>query len=315
MKKRIALLALAVVVLGVLWWRTGVTALSDTLARLRPGWLALALGLFVPQVLLSALRWTWVVGAYQPLAFARSLRTVLAASALNVILPSKLGDVLKGATLARDGDGGDVRTGLLLGVFEKALDTAALGVVLLVATAWAWPTEAVGAAITIGCVGGVLAFAYLCRPAVARRLAPHATSTRTGVAGKGVRLLGAVGAVVLRVAGQRRRMALLVASALLLWTLHVLQFVWMHRAAGGAAPDALVWSRVPMALFVGLLPVTFAGIGTRDAALVYLLAAASGEGPALALGVLGTLRYVVPALAGLPFLSSLRAGRSEVTPG
>lgn len=164
----------------------------------------------------------------------------------------------------------------------------------------------VGAAIVVGCVVGVVVFAWVGRPAVARRIAPLAASTRGGVVGKAVRLFGSVGEVLVRVGGDRRRMAMLVGSALLLWGLHVLQFVCMHRAAGGAAPDVLVWSRVPMALFVGLLPVTFAGIGTRDAALVYFLAAAAGEGPALALGVLGTLRYVVPALCGLPFLGSLR---------
>jgi uncharacterized membrane protein YbhN (UPF0104 family) len=61
-----------------------------------------------------------------------------------------------------------------------------------------------------------------------------------------------------------------------------------------------------MAIFVGLLPVTFAGVGTRDAAMAYFLAGPAGEGPALALGAFATVRYLVPALAGLPFLSTIR---------
>ena len=50
---------------------------------------------------------------------------------------------------------------------------------------------------------------------------------------------------------------------------------------------------------------TFAGVGTRDAALVYFLAPSIGDGPALALGVFATLRYVVMAIAGLPFVARL----------
>jgi hypothetical protein len=46
---------------------------------------------------------------------------------------------------------------------------------------------------------------------------------------------------------------------------------------------------------------TFAGIGTRDAALIFFyqpwVSAAVGAG----VGVLCTLRYVIPALLGLPF--------------
>jgi hypothetical protein len=67
-----------------------------------------------------------------------------------------------------------------------------------------------------------------------------------------------------------------------------------------------------MAILVGLVPVTLAGIGTRDAALVYFLGGAVGPGPALALGLFATLRYLVPALAGLPFLGALRP-RTEAT--
>ncbi len=60
-----------------------------------------------------------------------------------------------------------------------------------------------------------------------------------------------------------------------------------------------------MAIFIGLLPVTFAGVGTRDAAMLYFLGPATGKGVALALGVFATLRYVLAGLAGLPFIVRL----------
>ena len=305
MRKRLVLLALSALVLALLWRRTGLDTLGETLGRLQGGPLALALALFVPQTLLSAVRWTWIVGLWQPLSVRRATATVLASSSLNVILPSKMGDVLKGASLDPSAPGGDLRTGLLLGVLEKALDTAALCALMLGATVFAPPTDALSWFLVAAGAGGVLAFVALALPAVADRVAVLERSARTGAAGKVLRLLGSVGAILARARAHPARLAWVTVSAVALWALHVWQFSLVHRAAGGTAAEALVWSRVPMAILVGLLPVTFAGIGTRDAAFVHFLGGPAGAGPAVALGVLGTLRYVVPAVAGLPFLASL----------
>ncbi|MEJ2040882.1 MAG: hypothetical protein P8X55_18420, partial [Desulfosarcinaceae bacterium] len=59
----------------------------------------------------------------------------------------------------------------------------------------------------------------------------------------------------------------------------------------------------PLAIFAGLLPLTYAGVGTRDAALIYFLRDYLSPGAGAALGILCTMRYIVPALAGLPFLN------------
>ena len=90
--------------------------------------------MFIPQTWISAVRWCWLVRAYQPLGTWRATELVLASSSLNVVLPSKMGDVLKGAFLMKDRPGGDLTTGVSLGLFEKVTDTAALAVVMLLAS-------------------------------------------------------------------------------------------------------------------------------------------------------------------------------------
>ncbi|MCG8507710.1 MAG: hypothetical protein MI741_00645, partial [Rhodospirillales bacterium] len=68
----------------------------------------------------------------------------------------------------------------------------------------------------------------------------------------------------------------------------------------------------PLAILAGLVPFTFAGIGTRDAALIFLFSPFMDAGTGAALGLLCTMRYVLPALGGLPFigesLSRLKKG-------
>ena len=122
MSRRLLGAALAVVVLVLVWRRAGWATLGETLAQLDGWWLAAAFFMFVPQTLGAAVRWTWLVGAYQPMGLARATAMVLAGQALSIVLPMKLGDVAKGAFLRRDLPGGDARTGLVLGVFEKLGD-------------------------------------------------------------------------------------------------------------------------------------------------------------------------------------------------
>jgi hypothetical protein len=50
-----------------------------------------------------------------------------------------------------------------------------------------------------------------------------------------------------------------------------------------------------------LFPLTFAGVGTRDAALVLFYAPYFASPTAAALGLLCTARYILPAIGGLPF--------------
>jgi hypothetical protein len=62
-----------------------------------------------------------------------------------------------------------------------------------------------------------------------------------------------------------------------------------------------------LAILVGLLPFTFAGIGSRDMAIVYFYGPYLSLGGAAFLGILATLRYVIPAIAGIPFAGELAA--------
>ena len=63
------------------------------------------------------------------------------------------------------------------------------------------------------------------------------------------------------------------------------------------------------------MPLTFAGVGTRDAALIAFYKPYLNAPTAAALGLLCTSRYLLPALGGLPFLgkylTTIKQMRSE----
>ena len=95
----------------------------------------------------------------------------------------------------------------------------------------------------------------------------------------------------------------IVGVTLFIWFLHLLQ-IWL-LAAALHAPVPLLSSLglSSLALLAGLAPLTLAGVGTRDVATIYLFAPFLTAPAGAALGLMLTLRYVLPGLAGLPFLA------------
>ncbi|NEQ17581.1 MAG: UPF0104 family protein, partial [Moorea sp. SIO3E2] len=83
---------------------------------------------------------------------------------------------------------------------------------------------------------------------------------------------------------------------------HLLQ-IWLFILALNAwTPFLANLALSPLAILAGLLPLTFAGVGTRDAALIFFYQRYFPKEEAAALGLLCTSRYLLPAIGGLPFL-------------
>ena len=83
----------------------------------------------------------------------------------------------------------------------------------------------------------------------------------------------------------RGRLLRVSVQSLSLWFVNLLQ-VWMFiRALGADVPLVESLGLTPLAILVGLLPVTFAGIGTRDIALVYFYRGYLDPPTAAALGL------------------------------
>lgn len=302
MRKLISLLVSAAI-LAVIYIRVEPAAIAAAFQRSSPAWLAASLGMVVPLTLLTAYRLVRIVPPEHPLGFGESLSLTLAGSAMNMVLPSKMGDVAKGWFLTSRGHlrGGHA---LALVVFEKGFDMlslllwCALGLFFVSARSpLFWP---LAAAVAIGTVTGIL---VLLSPAVSSRL--FALLRRRGGGRIGARV-DAVAAgwngVQMSLLDARGRLAYVASLSLVIWLLHLLQ-IWMFIVAlGGDVPFIASLGLAPLAILAGLLPLTFAGVGTRDAALIVLyqpwLAAPAGA----ALGVLCTLRYILPGVAGLPVL-------------
>jgi uncharacterized protein (TIRG00374 family) len=95
--------------------------------------------------------------------------------------------------------------------------------------------------------------------------------------------------------------------SIFVWITVICCVLLLLKLFGSDLPLMLVMAYWPIAIFVGLLPMTIAGLGTRDAAFAFLVTLTQPSAN-MAPVVLATLGYsvttlILPAFIGLPFMA------------
>ncbi len=281
----------ALLLIGVFYqvnWRQ----LGSVLATSNPEWLLAGLAFFIPQWLCSTWRWRRLVAPAVELSWPEAWAQQCQAAAWNLVVPGKAGDVAKAAALYSAGIPA-ARAAALLAA-EKAGDLLALA--LLAALAWTWPA------------GAEMLSAGVFVVAIGLALGGHLLRQRLGTA-KAKR-----GNTLDEPPKSHRPLPweawlAWAAGSLVLWQLHLGQILFFAWACGLGVDWGAVCQVVPLALVVGLLPVSWWGMGTRDAVLVGFWVPPARLEQLLLLAVLLALRYLAPGLVGMLWmnLTCLRA--------
>ena len=298
--KKLIGLAVSLLVLALLWRAVDPAAIWAAMRGADPLWLGIGLAMVVPLTLVTA--WRFRLLARADLGMGEATRLILAASTLNLALPSKMGDVAKAWVLVyRHRFAGE--RALSLVVFEKMLDMASLLAWGVPALLWVGGRDAAYwlAAAAIGGLFLLLALLLAPVPLTATLLRLLARWAPARLARRIAAFQNEWTRTVEWFWGGRRAGGI-VAMSFLLWGGHLFQFWLFARALGPAMPLLDNMAFATLSILAGLMPLTAAGMGTRDAAIVGLYGPALGQGAAAVLGVLATSRYLIPALAGLPFL-------------
>lgn len=312
MNKRLISLVVSAAILALLWRSVDPAAIWAAAQAVAPGWFWGAVALTIPLTLATA--WRFAALSSGKVAAGEAMRLILAASTLNMVLPSKMGDLAKAWILRRDGTMSGGRA-LALVVLEKMLDLwslVAVGALALSLTQPDLPGGDASLALALMVLWGGAIGLLLPMLAGRRALAPLLLVTQRfgGLHGKIAALVADWDALVGWFWASPLRALAMLAGSLALWGGHMLQ-IWLFASAIGNVPLGLTMALAVIAILAGLLPFTFAGVGTRDAALVVLFGAYLGAGGAALLGLCATLRYLIPALAGLPFVSAFWQARPE----
>ena len=296
-------LAISLIILGCLYWQIDIAELTAVLFQSDSVWLIAGLGMVIPITMLTAMRFVWMAPSKNQISYLESLRLILAASLMNVVLPSKMGDVAKSVFMTSK-DGLSNVQALSLVMFEKISDFLALlfwcvfGLFLFPHDHWLlW-----GLAIII-LAGLVFGIAMLISVHFVQRffrviciLVPVRLEKKIARLEEGWIEMNH------HIYGQKARFVGIMFYSIFLWLLHMVQFWLFIQALNVFVPFIDNLALTPLAILIGLMPFTFAGIGTRDAAFVFIYSSYFTAATGAALGVLATMRYVIPAFFGIPFL-------------
>lgn len=330
--KKLVSLAVSLGILALIYWKLSqhgqLAELGRIFAECDRMWMALSLGMVVPLTLFTSWRLQQLMPApsagQRGLSFGEANRLILVASVLNLILPSKMGDIAKAWFMKDRGHlGGSLALSLV--VFEKACDMLSLLLWCVFGLVWiklsdakalaafhlpeSWGSGATQESLVFwlcaAAIGGSLAFGVLLlgSQAFARFFFDTAARFAPGKLGASFAKLGASWSEMHAYFwASKARLAKVTITSIFIWFLHLLQ-IWMFILALRAwAPFLANLALSPLSILAGLLPLTFAGVGTRDAALVLFYKPYFAAPTAAALGILCTARYVLPAIGGLPFV-------------
>ena len=267
--------------------------------------LGVSLSMVIPITLVTSWRLQQLVPG-RSLRFLESNRLILGASVLNMVLPSKMGDIAKSYFMAeRSKISGSLA--LSISIFEKACDLLSLllwcvfGLLLYPAKDGLFWIMTVG--VGVGLIIGLLmlgspwfANGFL---AIAIKYAPQKLKLKLH------KMQASWGEMQRYFWSDKRQLLIITTTSLFIWFLHLLQIWLFILTLKAIAPFLVSLALSPLAILAGLLPLTFAGIGTRDAALIYFYQDYFSEATVAALGLLCTSRYFIPALIGLPFLGQM----------
>jgi hypothetical protein len=94
--------------------------------------------------------------------------------------------------------------------------------------------------------------------------------------------------------------------SLILWLVPIFEAKLLFLAFGVSVSWLYIVAAFPITIFIGLLPITIAGMGTRDSAIIYFFSSWAEPGVCLAVGLAySLLGYWLLALLGLPFMGKL----------
>ena len=306
--KRLISIIVSLGILAIIYSKIDFQGLIGVFKNCDRVWMAISLGMVVPLTAITSWRLQQLMPRSGLLSFWEANKLTLAASVLNMVLPSKMGDIAK-AYFIRDRGYLSGSLSLSLVVFEKSCDMLSLllwcvfGLAIYSKQDILFWVMAVG--VFIGLILGLLLlgskkFADFFFKA-GKKIAPKKLKKKLE------KLHISWSEMHDYFWRDKKQLTKIALTSIFIWFLHLLQIWFFIFALNASVPFVANLALSPLAILAGLLPLTFAGVGTRDAALILFYQPFFNAQTGAALGLLCTSRYFLPAVGGLPFFGQYLA--------
>ncbi len=284
----IVLFALTAGIFLLLFRRINLRLVLSTLKEISPVYLGLATLLTLSFPVISALRWQMILRTMgHKVAFTRCLLIIVGVWPISAISPSRIGDLLKVYSLRQSVDALTV-TGSVIA--ERTFDIIVLASLALFGGIFFRNTYivSISAAVFLLIIVGFLLiridFPFPGKKKIQVRINELFNSLRKIGKNSGVLIL-------------------IILLTVVNWFSSIVQTKVLFEGVGANVPLGFTLAALPVAIFIGLLPITIAGMGTRDAAMISLFSAFASSHETLAVALLYSFfGYWLMSIIGLPFI-------------
>lgn len=287
--KFLLLTATTVLLLCFIFQKIDYSTLKEAFLNVRPFYLILAFLAILFAPVLSAKKWQSVLKAmdYQ-LSFRDSLKIIMASFPLSSVTPSKSGDLIR-AFYLKDSLPPARTAGAVLA--ERLTDVMVLAFYSFAGALLLKNNLILGISLAIIALIPLLVW-------IAGKIKLPWVKWQEKIDN-----FFFVSKILL---AKPRKSLFILLYSLLLWLVPVFEAKLLFLAFGASVPWLYIVAAFPITIFIGLLPITIAGMGTRDSAIIYFFSSWTQPGICLAVGLMySLLGYWLLALLGLPFMRRL----------
>jgi hypothetical protein len=278
-----------------------VSALTERLSRLEPGWIVLSLFLMIIQVAVLAFRWRKIATACGAnLGFMSALQISFIATFFNQVLPSTVGgDGMRIWLLARKGAGWARATYSVL--IDRIVGVFVLALIVVACLPWTFelihdPIARAGL-LMIGFGAVVATFIFLLVGTQFRLWFDRWTLTRH---------LSAASRAAVALCRSSRSIGIVVACSVTIHLLTITAAWCCLKAIAAPASFAQILFLMPPVLLVATIPVSIAGWGVRESSMIVAFAYAGlAQSNGLVLSILfGAASFIVGIAGGIVWIVS-----------
>lgn len=249
-------------------------------------WLAFAT--IPPSLFLNAARWYYVLRASGFLIKFRRIFIITMSSFPFVVIPGRLGDLVRSYPLRHEAPVSQTIATIIL---EKIIDVCTLliysGIGLFMLRYYYGSAVALFAAIAS--IPGLIILKKI------KIISPTKN--------KLVQKIYGAAEILDRVHERKNLLGMAVVCSMINMGFSLLAFYWLMIAVKASVPFAAILAFMPLGTFIGLIPLTLAGMGTRDAAMIHFFRPYAMPSQSLSASLLYALQgYWIVAILCLPFL-------------
>lgn len=285
-------------ILYVLFRHVGIHQIAAWIKKSNPIYVCYAFILSIIIVTLSGFKFKLFVSMMgQNIQISRCIKLSFAILPLNTMIPSKGGDFLKSWSIK---DILPLSHGIGIVILERFIDVFVLCSITLLCSVLISQFEI--SVISFSVILIMFLFIYLIHNLLFKKYNKNNLIQKMRSTAHPLKCLY----------HNKKYLLYILSVSLMVWICSILQVYLLYLSIGQPVPIFYSFTAVPIAIFIGLMPITIAGMGTRDLALVYLFSSYADNSSSIAVGIyLSLLRYWILSLIGLAFIKTLK-GRKGV---